>query len=204
MDWPNMEIPAEQPLMLNAYYEVNVGKNDITKDVYLMRSAVKVTYNVYNKSGRTINVEQHSFSPASHKEYYFSHRTKDLLNSNIEGPSWTVKGFTIPQGATTTESAELSWRTQMEGKANTNIEPGMSTSIKPFYLFENILPQQKDYQIGITVDGISYNATITGGEAAITRNTHMIVNITYTDKRCQAHIDLIPYTGCILEPDFGI
>lgn len=195
-------LPADQPLPMNAYYEIDMPSTDMRKDLWVLRAAVKVSYTFRNQSSRKVSIADLKFAPAAWEEYYFLHAPaaaagqEPALEHNIDGPDWEVAAFAVPT---------LLGENTMVSPAQTalSVNAGASGVLPSFYILESALQDGAAYSTQMRINGQLYGKDI-GLDASIVRNTHLKVNVIINDKEVVMKADVIPYTECVLEPEFGI
>ena len=221
----NSQLKGQMPLPLpmNSLYSLEVGKVSMKKTFYVTRAATKFTYIIKNNSSRSYTLANLSIGNQASTEWYMQ------KNTTGEVPVWSTENDGILSGLTsfnTPEAGNATYHyTFYKDYANAIDIPAEGTvQLNPIYLAETKRWTDNDYR---NEDDNYYTTTLsltglgefTGklglGDKAPTgltsdlphqlpRNTHVVITVGINQSEVTWEVDLYPYTGVNLEPEFGL
>lgn len=173
-------------------------------EVWLHRAAVKFTFRMRNNTSRKYTVTDLSLGGMSTAMYLMP---KGITMGGKDGK--TITAFdAVPDAATYDIVRTLA--VELPAKAADATEGEWILLFdKPLYALEGKLLENnapKKYPLSITLDGL-ISSEMNLKEVQLPRGTHVYVNITLNkieDLDFDWQIDLVPYAGVTLEPDFGL
>lgn len=190
--------------------EVELNKPQVPEDinqsteVWLHRAAVKFTFRMRNNTSRKYTVTDLSLGGMSTAMYLMP---KGITMGGKDGK--TITAFdAVPDAATYDIVRTLA--VELPAKAAEAADgEWIHLFDKPVYALEGKLLENnapKNYPLSITLDGL-ISSEMKLKEVQLPRGTHVYVNITLNkieDLDFDWQIDLVPYAGVTLEPDFGL
>lgn len=190
--------------------EVELTKPQVPEDinqsteVWLHRAAVKFTFRMRNNTSRKYTVTDLSLGGMSTAMYLMP---KGITMGGKDGK--TITAFdAVPDAATYDIVRTLA--VELPAKAAEAADGEWIHLLdKPVYALEGKLLENnapKNYPLSITLDGL-ISSEMKLKEVQLPRGTHVYVNITLNkieDLDFDWQIDLVPYAGVTLEPDFGL
>lgn len=173
-------------------------------EVWLHRAAVKFTFRMRNNTSRKYTVTDLSLGGMSTAMYLMP---KGITMGGKDGK--TITAFdAVPDAATYDIVRTLA--VELPAKAAEAADgEWIHLFDKPVYALEGKLLENnapKNYPLSITLDGL-ISSEMNLKEVQLPRGTHVYVNITLNkieDLDFDWQIDLVPYAGVTLEPDFGL
>ena len=173
-------------------------------EVWLHRAAVKFTFRMRNNTSRKYTVTDLSLGGMSTAMYLMP---KGITMGGKDGK--TITAFdAVPDAATYDIVRTLA--VELPAKAAEAADgEWIRLFDKPVYALEGKLLENnapKNYPLSITLDGL-ISSEMKLKEVQLPRGTHVYVNITLNkieDLDFDWQIDLVPYAGVTLEPDFGL
>lgn len=173
-------------------------------EVWLHRAAVKFTFRMRNNTSRKYTVTDLSLGGMSTAMYLMP---KGITMGGKDGK--TITAFdAVPDAATYDIVRTLA--VELPAKAAEAADGEWILLFdKPLYALEGKLLENnapKNYPLSITLDGL-ISSEMKLKEVQLPRGTHVYVNITLNkieDLDFDWQIDLVPYAGVTLEPDFGL
>lgn len=173
-------------------------------EVWLHRAAVKFTFRMRNNTSRKYTVTDLSLGGMSTAMYLMP---KGIIMGGKDGK--TITAFdAVPDAATYDIVRTLA--VELPAKAAEAADgEWIHLFDKPVYALEGKLLENnapKNYPLSITLDGL-ISSEMELKEVQLPRGTHVYVNITLNkieDLDFDWQIDLVPYAGVTLEPDFGL
>lgn len=173
-------------------------------EVWLHRAAVKFTFRMRNNTSRKYTVTDLSLGGMSTAMYLMP---KGITMGGKDGK--TITAFdAVPDAATYDIVRTLA--VELPAKAAEAADgEWIHLFDKPVYALEGKLLENnapKNYPLSITLDGL-ISSEMKLKEVQLPRGTHVYVNITLNkieDLDFDWQIDLVPYVGVTLEPDFGL
>lgn len=173
-------------------------------EVWLHRAAVKFTFRMRNNTSRKYTVTGLSLGGMSTAMYLMP---KGITMGGKDGK--TITAFdAVPDAATYDIVRTLA--VELPAKAAEAADgEWIHLFDKPVYALEGKLLENnapKNYPLSITLDGL-ISSEMKLKEVQLPRGTHVYVNITLNkieDLDFDWQIDLVPYAGVTLEPDFGL
>lgn len=173
-------------------------------EVWLHRAAVKFTFRMRNNTSRKYTVTDLSLGGMSTAMYLIP---KGITMGGKDGK--TITAFdAVPDAATYDIVRTLA--VELPAKAAEAADgEWIHLFDKPVYALEGKLLENnapKNYPLSITLDGL-ISSEMKLKEVQLPRGTHVYVNITLNkieDLDFDWQIDLVPYAGVTLEPDFGL
>ena len=173
-------------------------------EVWLHRAAVKFTFRMRNNTSRKYTVTDLSLGGMSTAMYLMP---KGITMGGKDGK--TITAFdAVPDAATYDIVRTLAVELPAKAADATDGE-WIPLFDKPLYALEGKLLKNnapKNYPLSITLDGL-ISSEMNLKEVQLPRGTHVYVNITLNkieDLDFDWQIDLVPYAGVTLEPDFGL
>ncbi|WP_281510138.1 hypothetical protein [Muribaculum gordoncarteri] len=173
-------------------------------EVWLHRAAVKFTFRMRNNTSRKYTVTDLSLGGMSTAMYLMP---KGITMGGKDGK--TITAFdAVPDAATYDIVRTLAVELPAKAADATDGE-WILLFDKPLYALEGKLLENnapKNYPLSITLDGL-ISSEMNLKEVQLPRGTHVYVNITLNkieDLDFDWQIDLVPYAGVTLEPDFGL
>ena len=173
-------------------------------EVWLHRAAVKFTFRMRNNTSRKYTVTDLSLGGMSTAMYLMP---KGITMGGKDGK--TITAFdAVPDAATYDIVRTLAVELPAKAADATDGE-WIHLFDKPLYALEGKLLENnapKNYPLSITLDGL-ISSEMNLKEVQLPRGTHVYVNITLNkieDLDFDWQIDLVPYAGVTLEPDFGL
>ena len=173
-------------------------------EVWLHRAAVKFTFRMRNNTSRKYTVTDLSLGGMSTAMYLMP---KGITMGGKDGK--TITAFdAVPDAATYDIVRTLAVELPAKAADATDGE-WIHLFDKPVYALEGKLLENnapKNYPLSITLDGL-ISSEMKLKEVQLPRGTHVYVNITLNkieDLDFDWQIDLVPYAGVTLEPDFGL
>ena len=173
-------------------------------EVWLHRAAVKFTFRMRNNTSRKYTVTDLSLGGMSTAMYLMP---KGITMGGKDGK--TITAFdAVPDAATYDIVRTLAVELPAKAADATDGE-WIHLFDKPVYALEGKLLENnapKNYPLSITLDGL-ISSEMNLKEVQLPRGTHVYVNITLNkieDLDFDWQIDLVPYAGVTLEPDFGL
>ena len=173
-------------------------------EVWLHRAAVKFTFRMRNNTSRKYTVTDLSLGGMSTAMYLMP---KGITMGGKDGK--TITAFdAVPDAATYDIVRTLAMELPAKAADATDGE-WILLFDKPLYALEGKLLENnapKNYPLSITLDGL-ISSEMNLKEVQLPRGTHVYVNITLNkieDLDFDWQIDLVPYAGVTLEPDFGL
>lgn len=173
-------------------------------EVWLHRAAVKFTFRMRNNTSRKYTVTDLSLGGMSTAMYLMP---KGITMGGKDGK--TITAFdAVPDAATYDIVRTLAVELPAKAADATDGE-WILLFDKPLYALEGKLLENnapKNYPLSITLDGL-ISSEMKLKEVQLPRGTHVYVNITLNkieDLDFDWQIDLVPYAGVTLEPDFGL
>ncbi len=188
--------------------------------LFITRAAVKCTFNVKALYGEGLYLQKIAFNRLANQEYLFPCNTIYYPPKPVPGPGITSPGivdgfgnkgyfitsYSIPP-ATIHKSFDT-WFTQ-NGESKGLPLSAEETKIAPaFYFCES--HYDAPYSVSITLadeesdESQIFDAVELPNLPILPRNTHVVVNITLAHSEVTAEVQIVPYTGVWLNPDFGI
>ena len=116
---------------------------------------------------------------------------------------WDINSFDVPtlKGYYTYDASSLFKGQLLPGDENTK------TNEQPIYLLEGKHSddnnKENPYLLTLGVNGTELKSYLPN-LPQLPRNTHVVVNITINEHAMDCIVDVRPYTGITLEPDFGL
>ena len=172
-------------------------------EVWLHRAAVKFTFRMRNNTSRKYTVTGLSLGGMSTAMYLMP---KGITMGGKDGK--TITAFdAVPDAATYDIVRTLA--VELPAKAAATDGEWILLFDKSLYALEGKLLENnapKNYPLSITLDGL-ISSEMNLKEVQLPRGTHVYVNITLNkieDLDFDWQIDLVPYAGVTLEPDFGL
>lgn len=85
------------PLPMSGLYMVDVPAEDCERELSIMRAAVKFTFNITNKSSRSIEITKLTIDKMAEREYYLPHNATYIERETTEGTKfWDINSFDVP------------------------------------------------------------------------------------------------------------
>lgn len=196
---------ARLPITGTAEVELTEPKTpeDINQstEVWLHRAAVKFTFRMRNNTSRPYTVTGLTLGGMSSSMYLMP---RNITMGGNEGKTITAfdavtdasaydfvaaPGVDLPAKAA--DAAEGEWVHLFE---------------EPLYFLEGKRPADATagYPLSITLNDGELGSSRSLKQKQLPRNTHVYVNITLNELTFDWQVDLVPYAGVTLEPDFGL
>lgn len=206
------------PLPMNSMYSLQVGNLSLSKTFWVTRAATKFTYIIKNETSKDYKLTFLEIEDQAVSEHYMQH-----LDGTI--PVWSTENDDILEGDE--EDGYNSHNTPLTGtetyfysyvqdfNSPVNVPAGGQKQLPPIYLAETKKFDDKGYwkednyyQTTLSFDQLgSFKGKLDDDlPHQLPRNTHVVitVNINRTESDVTWEVDVFPYTGVLLEPDFGI
>lgn len=187
--------------------------------MFVTRAAVKFSFNITATYGDGLYLTAIAVHGLADREYLLPHNTEYYPakpSPGIENPPTVphpgLKGHFITQYDIPADTRHLSYTWQTEVPLS-----GNGTLIAPEYYFceskhkrPETAPDDTPYSVSITLTDKTGNEHLFTGIPLpnlpiLPRNTHVKVNIHIGDEdKVDCEVELVPYTGVWLDPDFGI
>lgn len=204
------------PLPMNSMYSLQVGNLSLSKTFWVTRAATKFTYIIKNLTSKDYQLSRLEIKEQAVTEHYMQH-----LNGNIA--EWSTENDDILNGKdadgynkynTPLTGTETNFYPYVQDFTNAvNVPAGGQVQLAPIYLAETKKFNDNDYW----GDDKFYQTTLSFGTLAsftgmldddlphqLPRNTHVVVTVNINQKEVNWEVDVFPYTGVLLEPDFGL
>lgn len=199
---------------MSEVFDVNVPEpeNDQltyqTEYLFLTRSLIKFSFCFLTKPGYEqsgVKIRGVKIEGLANSGYYMPKATVyDPAKYNVS--AYPLKGRYITSFSTPADPGYSNYDFPFDIPAE-EIKDGLDISYSPYVYFpESKTPQGGSYKLSLILDGPGAEF-LTPEPLQITdipRNTHVKVNITLTSTSIKPEVVLLPYTECILEPDFGL
>lgn len=191
------------PLPMSAVHEVEVEKEDKTEQLYIVRTACKVTFEFDNQTGGTVLIGGWKLDAVADRSFLMPH---------INEQNWMGSMVTDAEDGEDTDSH---WITDYEvpsGVANKVFEENLDLSVGstavtgPVYFHEtkNIPSGNgQQYEVGVMINN-QYHTAILPNLKSMVRNTHVKINVTITRSEVTCKVSVYPYGEVILNPSFGL
>lgn len=204
----------------------------VTKDLFVTRSLVKFTFSAQfaetNLNNERMRISKITVTDIAKNGYYIPNATyydpgKYTKSNNENGGRWITQ-FAVPQNVVKSSYTFIPPAGENDSFLVLKEEPAKGkrnvyTAYK--YFPETKLSGDNRYYVSLKAevyndetnswDELSYGPVPLRGLASnpvdlldIPRNTHVYVNFLFNDYGVNAVVDLVPYTGVWLEPEFGI
>lgn len=199
---------------MSEVFDVNVPEPETdlltyqTEYLFLTRSLIKFSFCFLTKPGygqSGVKIRGVKIEGLANSGYYMPKATVyDPAKYNVS--SNPLKGRYIVSFSTPADPGYSNYDFPFDIPAE-EIKDGLDKSYSPLIYFpESKTPQSARYKLSLLLDGPGAEF-LTPEPLEITdipRNTHVKVNITLTSTSIKPEVVLLPYTECILEPDFGL
>lgn len=205
----------------------NAVDNICYSHLFLTRAAAKATLYIDQKNTspgyENVTITSFSLSGIGSEQYVFPHGaeySEDKYGGEgylTTGPSSSpsldklemyIKKFTTPDGCR--PLTYLMDYTAAPVPVIEGTDPERAIKGFPIYFPESILAEGKQYEVSVTLStGITLTAPLEtnilriGDRDAIARNTHLKIQLTFTQFTMDAQVVLAPYLGVSLDPWFG-
>lgn len=202
-------------------YPKQTGERFSLGTLFLTRAAVKFSFNVKALYGDGLYLRDITVNGLADREYLLPH------NTFYEPPKGTPPVQNPPTAVDPSQSGRFitSYEIPVDARhgsfsffyADPLALSKEAIDLAPdFYFCESMLgspdpaPDGKPYTVSITIadaDGVDvrhFDAVPLPNLPILPRNTHVKVNITLTDTDVACEVEVVPYTGVWLDPDFGI
>lgn len=197
-----------KPLPMNSLYGVKVERVDMDKRFWVVRAATKFTYILNNENNQTYKLTRLVISNQAATEHYMQQ-----INNAI--PVWSTENDGILQEITTFNTpyeGQITNHYSFEKDFNDGITVPANDQIQlePIYLAET--KSFSDYKVGNNYymtslsfkDLTSFTGKLEELPYQLPRNTHVVVTVNINQGEVTWEVDVFPYTGVVLEPDFGL
>lgn len=200
------------PLPMNSMYSLVVEEQDMNKEFWVTRAATKFTYIIDNSE----NTEEFKLTRLEIKnqavtEYYMQHNVGGEIpvwNSETNGILQDITSFDAPHQGTTTNHQDY----VKDFAAGIQISKGAKVKLDPIYLAETKFFDDNVYKTGgnyyetiLSFDGLaSFTGQLTELPYQLPRNTHVVVTVKIGDGQVTWEVDVFPYIGVDLHPEFGL
>ncbi|MBD5421252.1 MAG: hypothetical protein HDR47_08490 [Bacteroides sp.] len=205
----------------------NAVDNICYSHLFLTRAAAKATLYIDQKNTspgyENVTITSFSLSGIGSEQYVFPHGAEYSIPKY---PSEGFLGTTGPSSGPTSDKLEMYIKdfttpkdmpllTYSIDKLNVPVIDGSSdlrevTGEFPIYFPESILAEGEQYEVSVTLStGITLTAPLEtnilriGDSDAIARNTHLKIQLTFSQFTMDAQVVLAPYLGVSLNPWFG-
>lgn len=199
----NQQIKGALPMSEKHYVEVNEDPKQ-SCNLFVTRAAVKFTFHILNNSNKTITLDGLSIDKMAREEWYMPRAEYADPKDNPKGEREII-AYEVPAGVGyyTYEEEQFAQTVKLDAKKDVTFEP--------IYLLEgkyterpDMVNSENNYSIKMSINNFQKEHYLTN-LPTLPRNTHVKVNITFnstTEINCV--VDVIPYSGVELEPDFGL
>lgn len=192
---------------MTACHEVDMPLEDYDTELFIVRVATKFTYILTNNTSAPLHLSGLTISKGARKEYLFPRATFD---------KWS---YTDPvDGSTVTEDVGkqiISYEVPLvqnneyyvfQKTLSVTADAGASVKIDPIFLLEgkytDAASDGKNYSTSLTVNGIEYTDYLPE-LPQLPRNTHAVVNVSFSEMGISFTVEVMPYGEVILNPGFG-
>lgn len=199
-----------KPLPMNSLYSLQVGDVDMDKTFWVIRAATKFTYILNNKNSEAYQLTRLEINHQAATGHYMQriNETIPVWSTEDENIKQEITAFNTPYEGTTTNhySYVKDFTTPID------VPAGGTVQLEPIYLAET-----KYFADGVYKTGDNYYQTMLSfGELTsftgnlenlpyqLPRNTHVVITVNINQGEVTWEVDVFPYTGIVLEPDFGL
>ena len=178
--------------------------------IFIIRASVKFTYTITNSSPFDFSVSQIMFNGLTDTEYLLPTNINDITDRNqyitqYSTPDDLQKGTKILADITEENGTIATGKAKTFSPYYCNEAPIWGVTSMPF-----IVPDEQTgkspYSTSITLsDGSTLWDGAFNNLPALPRNTHVIIKINVKNINSDVHciVDVVPYIGINLEPNFG-
>lgn len=201
------------PLPMNSMYSLQVGNLSLSKTFWVTRAATKFTYILKNNNSKDYQLTGLEICNQAVTEHYMQHLKNEI-------PIWSTEDNEILDGEnfneynTPLEGTETNYYSYVQDFSSAvNVPAGKQVQLAPIYLAETKKFKDND---GYGNGENFYKTTLSFGTLTkftgmlknlphqLPRNTHVVITVTINQSEVNWEVDVFPYTGVLLEPDFGI
>ncbi|MDE7470418.1 MAG: hypothetical protein K2M57_03120 [Paramuribaculum sp.] len=221
---------ADQPIPMTEFFNFRVDKAKYdthnkpvpySADLFVTRIATKFTVNltldkIYSDA-KFIDVvpDTLTISPIATRQFLFPHDMvykpakpdliEDGVTMNAQDLQRDIESYAVPQEAP--GSAPAPYKLTAWTSLDDTDDGCRQYTTGSFYLMESAVPTDAEgletpYTISLNIDGATLTAPLPN-LPRLPRNTHVVVNLTVTGITLNAEVDLMPYIGIELTPEFG-
>lgn len=196
---------ADTSLPMSAVHQVKVEKEDKVEELYIVRTACKVTLSFDNQTGETVtiggwrfkNVADCSFLiPHINEQNWIENMVVDAENGEGTDSHW-ITDYDVP--------ATVKYAVS-ENALNLPIAVSASASVGPVYFHETQYKPsgtEQQYRVEVKINNVYHEAVLPNLKSMV-RNTHVKINATITRSDVKCQVSVYPYGEVILNPDFGL
>lgn len=209
----NMLQPMPTPLPMNSMYSLKVGEQDMNRTFWVTRASTKFTYIIDNKNNtENFKLTRLEIKNQARTEHYMQHDVDDEI------PVWStetndilqeLESFDAPhQGAETNHYSYVGDFTE-----GIDIIAGDEVKLPSIYLAETKCfgddeygeKEGKYYETILSFGALtSFTGQLKALPHQLPRNTHVVVMVTITNGDVTWEVDVFPYVGVDLNPEFGL
>lgn len=208
LDQENQEYewPYLSALPMNGIHEVEVADKLVRDTLTVTRAAVKFTYRITNKSSHDYTLKGLSINKVTFESFYMPHWvTEDNKEVTYLGDK-VAEDFNAYKG-----DVNDNYFTYKQENLNIALPSGQTTELKPIYQLEGKYNtgEENPYSTSLTISSgngspITLEGKLDNLPNSLLRNTHVVVNIAINDVDVNWEVDVIPYSGVSLSPEFGL
>lgn len=202
------------PLPMNSMYSLEVGEQDMVRTFWVTRAATKFTYVIDNRENSgAFKLTRLVIKNQALTEHYMQHN--DDADCSI--PVWStetndilkpIESFHAPhQGTITNHYDYVKDFSQAKGVA---IPAGEVVTLDPVYLAETKYfgegyGTSDYYETSLSFGDLThFTGQLKNLPYQLPRNTHVVVTVKIKNGEVTWEVDVFPYTGVVLEPEFGL
>lgn len=197
-----------KPLPMNSLYSLKVERVDMDKTFWVIRAATKFTYILNNENDQTYELSRLEISNQAAKEHYM-HQINNAIpvwSTENNGILQDITSFNTPNEGTTTNHYSF-----VKDFSNPIIVPAKGQiQLAPIYLaetkcFSNYKSENNYYMTSLFFGKLtSFTGKLENLDYQLPRNTHVVVKVNINQGDVTWEVDVFPYTGVVLEPEFGL
>ena len=198
----SQELPL--PLVMSECRAVAVpafssSNNEFSSQLFIVRAATKFTFNIINHSTDNFTINSLAIDKLARKQYFLPQSTTGETQYNDAGEvlDYIVPSIGNNEYYTFTKSSF----------ASNNIPVGTTLTLDPIYLLEgkytDAASAGKNYKITLTMNGGVDYSEYFPNLSQLPRNTHVVVNVTFSEKSVNWEAKIYPYLSVELKPGLG-
>ena len=200
------------PLPMNSMYSLEVGEQDMVRTFWVTRAATKFTYIIDNsKNTGEFKLTRLIIKNQAMTEHYMQHDVNGEIpvwNSETNDILQDIKSFHAPHQGTTTNHHDY----VQDFTDGIVIAAGQEVKLDPIYLAETKYfndevygTEDKYYETALSFGALtSFTGQLKELPYQLPRNTHVVVTVKIKNGEVTWEVDVFPYTGVNLNPDFGL
>lgn len=205
----NKGLSLRTPLPITEIFteEIPAAEGEYYREYELRRAAVKYSFRIVNQSTSAHTLEGIRINQITDREFLFPDADYE---TNSQGHA-ILTDYRTPQNASTREYSRDDLSLALPASMAQAV-----TALPPFYVPEGVKTTEMQ-SVSISLDGTDLDIWrdlqwIMPGETVasarpmvdLPRNSHVVVNITITDKGMSAIADVQPYAGANVEAWYGL